>query len=53
MDPTPIVSLAAGHPLIDVDATVFVQFALFLVLGVMLFVYAQHTELAVPGGDNV
>ena len=35
MDPTPIVSLAAGHPLIDVDATVFVQFALFLVLFVI------------------
>jgi len=35
MDQTPIVSLAAGHPLIDVDATVFVQFALFLVLFVI------------------
>jgi F-type H+-transporting ATPase subunit b len=35
MDPTPLVSLAAGHPLIDVDATVFVQFALFLVLFVI------------------
>jgi F-type H+-transporting ATPase subunit b len=32
MDPTPIVSLAAGHPLIDIDATVIVQFVLFLVL---------------------
>jgi SSS family solute:Na+ symporter len=30
---------------------VFVQFALFLVIGVMLFVYAQHVALAVPGGD--
>ncbi len=28
---------------------VFVQFALFLVLGVMLFVYAQHSSLPVPG----
>jgi F-type H+-transporting ATPase subunit b len=32
MDPTPIVSLAAGHPLIDIDLTVVVQFVLFLVL---------------------
>jgi F-type H+-transporting ATPase subunit b len=32
MDQTPIVSLAGGHPLIDIDYTVFVQFALFLVL---------------------
>jgi solute:Na+ symporter, SSS family len=31
---------------------VFAQFALFLVLGVMLFVYAQHTWLPVPGGDS-
>ena len=30
---------------------IFVQFALFLVLGVMLFVYAQHALLPVPGGD--
>jgi Na+/proline symporter len=30
---------------------VFVQFALFLVIGVMLFVYAQHSALATPGGD--
>jgi F-type H+-transporting ATPase subunit b len=29
---TPIVSLAAGHPLIDVDGTVVVQFVLFLAL---------------------
>ena len=29
---TPIVSLAGGHPLIDIDLTVVVQFALFLVL---------------------
>ncbi len=32
MDQTPIVSLAAGHPLIDIDLTVVVQFVLFLVL---------------------
>jgi SSS family transporter len=30
---------------------VFAQFALFLVIGVMLFVYAQHTFLAGSGGD--
>jgi solute:Na+ symporter, SSS family len=30
---------------------ILVQFALFLVLGVMLFVYAQHFALAAPGGD--
>ena len=35
MDQTPIVSLAGGHPLIDIDGTVFVQFALFLVLFVV------------------
>ena len=35
MDQTPIVSLAGGHPLIDIDATVIVQFALFLVLFVV------------------
>jgi SSS family solute:Na+ symporter len=31
---------------------VFVQFALFLVLGVMLFVYAQHTLLPVPSDTD-
>ena len=31
MDPMPIVSLASGHPLIDIDLTVVVQFALFLI----------------------
>jgi solute:Na+ symporter, SSS family len=30
---------------------IFAQFALFLVLGVMLSVYAQHFALAIPGGD--
>jgi SSS family transporter len=30
---------------------VFAQFALFLVLGVMLFVFAQHGALPNPGGD--
>lgn len=31
---------------------IFVQFALFLVLGVMLYVYAQHAFLPVPNGDT-
>jgi SSS family transporter len=31
---------------------VFFQFALFLVIGVMLFVYAQHAALPVPSGDS-
>ena len=35
MDQTPIVSLAGGHPLIDIDLTVVVQFVLFLVLFVI------------------
>jgi SSS family solute:Na+ symporter len=30
---------------------ILVQFTLFLMLGVMLFVYAQHFALAPPGGD--
>jgi F-type H+-transporting ATPase subunit b len=38
MDQTSIVSLAGGHPLIDIDATVLVQFVLFLVL----FVFANR-----------
>ncbi|MFZ3200674.1 MAG: sodium:solute symporter [Candidatus Acidiferrales bacterium] len=31
---------------------VFAQFALFLVIGVMLFVYARHTALVAPGSDS-
>jgi solute:Na+ symporter, SSS family len=31
---------------------VFVQFGLFLLVGVMLFVYAQHAPLAIPQGDR-
>ncbi len=31
---------------------VFAQFALFLVLGVMLYAYHQHSPLIVPGGDK-
>ena len=32
MDQTSIVTIASGHPLIDIDGTAVVQFALFLVL---------------------
>jgi F-type H+-transporting ATPase subunit b len=32
MDQSPIVSLASGHPLIDIDLTAVVQFVLFLLL---------------------
>ena len=32
MDQTPIVSLASGHPLIDIDLTAVVQFCLFLLV---------------------
>jgi len=35
MDQSPLVSLAAAHPLIDIDGTVFVQFALYLVLALL------------------
>jgi len=35
MDQTPIVSLASGHPLIDVDLTAVVQFVLFLLVYVI------------------
>jgi F-type H+-transporting ATPase subunit b len=35
MDQTPIVSLAGGHPLIDIDLTVVVQLVLFLILFVI------------------
>ena len=31
---------------------IFAQFALFLVIGVMLFVYARHTALVAPGSDS-
>jgi SSS family solute:Na+ symporter len=30
---------------------IFVQFLLFLVIGVMLFVYRQHVAFAIPGND--
>jgi SSS family transporter len=31
---------------------IFVQFTLFLVIGVMLYVFARHTGLIAPGGDT-
>lgn len=31
---------------------IFVQFSLFLVIGVMLYVFARHTGLLPPGGDT-
>jgi solute:Na+ symporter, SSS family len=37
--------------LISSGLIVFIQFSLFLVIGVMLFVFAQHYALAVPEGD--
>lgn len=47
MDQTPIVSLAAGHPLIDIDGTVIVQFVLFLVLFVIAnrFLFQPYLRL--------
>lgn len=38
--------------LISSGIIVFAQFALFLVLGVMLFVYHQYSPLIGPGGDR-
>ncbi len=38
--------------LISSGFIVFVQFALFLVIGVMLFVFAQHYALPIPEGDT-
>ncbi len=31
---------------------IFVQFSLFLLIGVMLYVFARHTGLLAPGGDT-
>ncbi len=47
MDQTPIVSLAGGHPLIDIDLTVVVQFVLFLVLFVIAnrFLFQPYLQL--------
>lgn len=42
-----VVSLASGHPLIDIDLTVFVQFALFLVVFVVgnKFLFQPYLKL--------
>src|SRR4051812_39880080 len=47
MDQTPIVSLAGGHPLIDIDSTVVVQFVLFVVLFVIAnkFLFQPYLRL--------
>ncbi|HEY0190283.1 MAG TPA: ATP synthase F0 subunit B [Kofleriaceae bacterium] len=47
MEQTPIVSLAGGHPLIDIDLTVVVQFVLFLVLFVIAnkFLFQPYLQL--------
>lgn len=47
MDQTPIVSLAGGHPLIDLDLTVLVQFLLFLVVFVIAnrFLFQPYLQL--------
>jgi len=42
----------AKTALLSSGIVVFAQFALFLVLGVMLFAFAQHTPLLAPGGDT-
>jgi F-type H+-transporting ATPase subunit b len=47
MDLTPIVSLAGGHPLIDIDLTVVVQFVVFLALFVIAnrFLFQPYLQL--------
>ena len=42
----------AQRAIIASGLLVFVQFALFLVIGVMLFVYSQHAPLEIPQGDR-
>ena len=42
----------AKTALLSSGVIVFAQFALFLVLGVMLFAYAQHAYLPVPAADT-
>ena len=41
----------AKKALLASGVIIFMQFALFLVLGVMLFVYARYASLPVPNGD--
>jgi SSS family solute:Na+ symporter len=42
----------AKKALLGSGVIIFTQFALFLVLGVMLFVFALHAPLPIPGGDT-
>ncbi len=42
----------AKTALLASGALIFAQFALFLILGVMLFAYTQHAPLPIPGGDT-
>jgi F-type H+-transporting ATPase subunit b len=55
MDQTPIVSLAGGHPLIDLDLTVVVQFVLFLVLFVLAnrFLFQPYLKLRERRKDGI
>ena len=42
----------AKTALLSSGVLIFAQFALFLILGVMLFAFAQHAPLPIPGGDT-
>jgi F-type H+-transporting ATPase subunit b len=55
MDQTPIVSLAGGHPLIDIDGTVFVQFALFLIVFAIAnrFLFQPYLQLRERRKDGI
>jgi F-type H+-transporting ATPase subunit b len=50
-----LVSLAAGHPLIDIDLTVFVQFGLFLILFVVAnkFMFQPYLALRTRRKDGI
>src|SRR4051812_48898518 len=50
-----LASLAAGHPLIDIDLTVFVQFALFLILFVVAnkFMFQPYLQLRLRRKDGI
>jgi F-type H+-transporting ATPase subunit b len=50
-----LVSLAAGHPLIDIDLTMFVQFGLFLLLYVVAntFLFQPYLALRARRKDGI
>jgi F-type H+-transporting ATPase subunit b len=50
-----LATLAAGHPLIDIDYTVFVQFALFLILFVIsnAFLFQPYLRLRQRRKDGI